>query len=604
MWRRASAKDRMLYVGLALAVMIYVHLFFVNLVGPAVCDGFTGTWQIMNWFFGISDIAYLGQGTDGCTLSKGPVYVSFMALLIVVVVLGVLVGLKRLEYQASPAYLRKQILQRKEIAAAKEVEREMGAKTAIKRGRQVRPTLTSPSPSQVAWMLGTSQERDVWVSMEDAVLVLGPPRSGKGFLILTSAIVEAPGAVVTTSSRGDNMEATIKIRSEKGPVYLFDPEGVTGRQSTLRWSPVRGCEDAALAKKRAMVLVSANFGEGTSNKEWVGKAADVLQYLLHAAAVGSVPLAELHEWTKSPASAYRALDILNDPLKSKLGWGPMLQAVLDSDPRTRDNQWFGVSSSLSAFDVPSVRDTFDILPGQVPFDPETFLKESGTLYIVSELRTSTGGSAGVFSSLILDDIVAAAHKVAQQSVGGRLDPPCALILDEIANIHPWQGLPQVMAAGSGEGVQAIPVFQSRSQAREGWGENGERTIWESATRKILLGGSSDSSDLRNLMDLLGNREEITFSGNYEGIEAKSWSEQVREKPVLSADELRRLPATTALLVAGRARPMLIDMIAWPDRQWSNKIAESREWHKSNPAVPGVEQLAPTYARDNFFGGEE
>ena len=48
--------------------------------------------------------------------------------------------------------------------------------------------------------------------MEDSTLVLGPPRSGKGLHIVVNAILDAPGAVVTTSTRPDNLAATMTAR--------------------------------------------------------------------------------------------------------------------------------------------------------------------------------------------------------------------------------------------------------------------------------------------------------------------------------------------------------------------------------------------------------
>ena len=40
---------------------------------------------------------------------------------------------------------------------------------------------------------------DVWASVEDSMLLLGPPRSGKGLHLVIPMILDAPGAVVTTS---------------------------------------------------------------------------------------------------------------------------------------------------------------------------------------------------------------------------------------------------------------------------------------------------------------------------------------------------------------------------------------------------------------------
>ena len=64
----------------------------------------------------------------------------------------------------------------------------------------------------------------MWASVEDSILLLGPPRSGKGLHVVINAILDAPGAVITTATRPDNIAATITARSRRGPVAVFDPQ--------------------------------------------------------------------------------------------------------------------------------------------------------------------------------------------------------------------------------------------------------------------------------------------------------------------------------------------------------------------------------------------
>src|SRR5699024_10526673 len=84
--------------------------------------------------------------------------------------------------------------------------------------------------------------------------LIGPPRSGKGLHLLIGAILDAPGPVVTTSSRADNYAATAAIRRSRGPVALFDPQGLTDTPTTLKWSPITRCEVPRVANQRAACL--------------------------------------------------------------------------------------------------------------------------------------------------------------------------------------------------------------------------------------------------------------------------------------------------------------------------------------------------------------
>jgi type IV secretion system protein VirD4 len=74
--------------------------------------------------------------------------------------------------------------------------------------------------------------------VEDSTLILGPPRSGKGLHVVINAILHAPGAVITTATRPDNIAATLRARERLGPVAVFDPQRLAdGLPSGLRWSP-------------------------------------------------------------------------------------------------------------------------------------------------------------------------------------------------------------------------------------------------------------------------------------------------------------------------------------------------------------------------------
>jgi len=200
---------------------------------------------------------------------------------------------------------------------------------------------------------------------------------------------------------------------------------------------------------------------------------------------------------------------------------------------------------------------------------------------------------GGFFSLLLDDVAEAARRLSQRpEYMGRLDPPATFVLDEIANIHPWPSLPRAMSAGGGEGLQVVVAFQSRSQARDAYGPNVERSMWESAY-KVLLGGGSDAEDLRDLSGLLGEQDKVRLSASWQGVTPGTHSEQHITTALVSADELRRLPEGVALLLAGRARPILVELEPWPQRPWAHKVHASKSWHQANPVHPGLP--APLYS---------
>ena len=175
------------------------------------------------------------------------------------------------------------------VATGRDVETSASERALLARGRTLRPSLTKPKASDVGYLLGRSHGRDVWASVEDSMLLLGPPRSGKGLHVVINAILDAPGAVITTATRPDNIAATLTARQRRGPVAVFDPQRLAeGLPAGLRWSPVRGCEDPLTAMIRATGLASAtglSTGGVESGGFWEGKTRTALQALLHAAAL-------------------------------------------------------------------------------------------------------------------------------------------------------------------------------------------------------------------------------------------------------------------------------------------------------------------------------
>src|SRR5205807_1727065 len=106
------------------------------------------------------------------------------------------------------------------LANRAQVRRAAGAAALMRKAAVLRPGSSSRDPRDVGYHLGSSARVHCWASVEDSLVVLGPPRSGKGLHLVIPAIMDAPGAVVTTSTRPDNVAATIAARQQLGPVAV------------------------------------------------------------------------------------------------------------------------------------------------------------------------------------------------------------------------------------------------------------------------------------------------------------------------------------------------------------------------------------------------
>jgi hypothetical protein len=173
------------------------------------------------------------------------------------------------------------------LATSRQVDRAAGERALLTRAATLRPSLSDAKPSEVGYWLGSSRGRDCWASVEDSIFVLGPPRSGKGLRAVIPAILDSPGAVITTATRADNLAVTMTARANGRQVAVFDPQGLAaGVPSALRWSPVRGCENPETAMVRAAALCADSGRDVESAGFWKQKTLSALRCLLHAAALG------------------------------------------------------------------------------------------------------------------------------------------------------------------------------------------------------------------------------------------------------------------------------------------------------------------------------
>ena len=462
------------------------------------------------------------------------------------------------------------------IATRNEVAKAASEAALLRRAGHLRPSLHQPQPKDVGYRIGASHGTSVWASVEDSILLIGPPRSGKGAHIVINAILDAPGAVVTTSTRPDNLTATLRARQKIGPVAVFDPQHLAEvLPAGLRWSPIRGCEDPLTAMIRATGL-AAGTGLSAGGVEgggfWEGKTRTALQALLHAAALDHRPPSELFRWTLDPSAAADAVAILTANPRAATGWADSLQAMIDSDPRTRDSIWQGVSLALAALADPRVLDAVSPREDE-DFDPEAFLRDRGTLYLLA-----TGAGANNSAALVaafVEDVVEAARRLAATSPGARLDPPLLLALDEVGNLAPLPSLPTLMAEGGGTGITTMPVLQSLAQAREKWSENAAGAIWDAAIVKIVLGGASNSKDLHDLTTLIGERDEVTDSTTVGDHGSRSAQRSIRRVPIMPPDTIRTLPFGTALVLLRSAPPIVTRLRTWTDRPDAKQLRDDR-----------------------------
>jgi type IV secretory pathway TraG/TraD family ATPase VirD4 len=459
------------------------------------------------------------------------------------------------------------------LADRHDVVAAAGAKHLVARGSVLRPSVVKPVPNDLGLYLGTSRRVDCYASVEDSMVILGPPRSGKGFNLVIPFILDAPGAVVTTSTRPDNLAATMTARARRGPVGVFDPQGLArGVSGGLRWSPIRGCEHPQTAMMRASALCAGAAAGVREANFWQQQTEVVVRCLLQAGAVDGRTVSDLYRWSLSPDEAKEAVEILKASIAATPLWGHALGSVVGLEERQRANIWSVVATVFAPLASPQVIEQLTPAVG-AEFHPAKFLRENGALYL---LGTSSGASATAnFVSALIEDVVETARQLAGGSAGARLDPPLALILDEAAN-YPLPSLGALMSEGGGTGITTVAVLQSLAQARDRWGHEQAQAIWDSAIAKVILGGSSNASDLRDIAQLIGERDAQEVSTTHQAGGGRNVSQTTRQRSILDPSMIRSIKVGHGLLMLRAAKPIMLTLKPWTARADAKELKLERE----------------------------
>ena len=578
-WPKAAA--------MAIAFLILLNAMFA-ILAEAITAGACGSRPAATGPLSAVWLALSGDPASyrfpvGCEPPLLQIRLADLAALFLLVALAVWAFVVWSRYQQSDAKFVSDLRRRPGFATATEIRRHLSAAAVLRRAAVLRPGAERVTASDVGWRVGRARGMDVFVSIEDSVALEGPPRSGKGYRVLISAILDWTGPLITTSTTNDNLTATMRMRARGGDVFVFDPQDLSGIRETVRIDPIAGCEDPLVAVQRGTAIVNGTaLGASATNQEWAAAAATVLSRLLHAAAVGGRGVDDLHEWGSTPSLARTAVGILRSD--GAPGWGDGLEAVLVGDEKLRSSTWFGVQAAVAPLAIPQIRHALQPTGGQ-QFDPEQFLSGHNTLYLLGS--AAGAGAMGGFLSAILDDVVEVARRKALASPGARLGEPLGLILDEIANMFRWAALPRVMADGGGRGICTFVVLQALSQAETAWSRAEADTIWGAATAKVLLGGAAGVSHLRDIETLLGYRDRRRTQRSWSsGASGVNTSEHHERLPLMTADEIRRFPHDVGLLAYRNRRGVLLDLNAWDQR-------------KDAPAIQAAKKLTETEQQGVF-----
>ena len=395
----------------------------------------------------------------------------------------------------------------------------------------------------------------VYAGWRDTVVAFMAPGSGKTTAQAIPFVLSAPGAVIATSNKSDLWAATASLRSAAGGrVWLFDPQHITYQPQAWWWDLLAGLRTVEDAHRLAGHFVLTVADEHRRDL-WGPAAQDLLAALFLAAASSGHTLHDVAGWLNEPAVP-TPIELLADAGYTAMA--ASLRGAQNGAAETRDGIYQTARTAARAMTDPEIMDW--VTPpdhGLLPvFDPGQFAASRDTLYLLSKSRSA----AAPLIAALSDTAMRAAERRAER-LGGRLDPPMVVPLDEAANICRIADLPDLYSHLGSRGITPVTILQSYEQGVTVWGEHGMAALWGAATKKIIGAGVDSPRLARDLATLVGQHDVPVRTLNY-GDGRVSESVSLRRQDILEPAAIRALPPGTALLLATGIKPALIHLTPW------------------------------------------
>ncbi|WP_445517310.1 type IV secretory system conjugative DNA transfer family protein [Streptomyces sp. NEAU-174] len=463
------------------------------------------------------------------------------------------------------------------MAARAQLEMALGEQRALGSAGSVRPDLAEKNAKavtvrDVAVYAGCADPSKIhlWITIEESVILVAPPREGKTSQIILPEILEFRGTVLATSSKTDVLYNTAVIREKHGPVWVSDPTGLSGWPHQLRWPLTAGCEEYQVARKRAETLASTTkTEEGTKNGGYFAlNAKTLITCWLHAAALHKRPALDVLRWATDPDNR-EAVDLLAASGKHMLAAALAGQHTAAEEERSAT--WRTAEQSFVALYDDKVAQIFAPEGDVEVFDIEKYLTESGTLFLIGE--DEEGSALAPLNAAFAKAMFDTAKRLAARGRNGRLAVPLGCFLDELANVAPLPEIPSLMSVSGSQNIFIMAVLQGYAQAEERWGQLGVRKMFASGTVKIFLGGISDPEELKAYSSLAGEFDEDVESVSDDG-DRVSVSTSVRRRAVLEPADIRMVSERGGLVIHRRTPATRVTFIRAHEGPRAQEIKEA------------------------------
>jgi type IV secretory pathway TraG/TraD family ATPase VirD4 len=288
-----------------------------------------------------------------------------------------------------------------------------------------------------------------------------------------------------------------------------------------------------------------------SHAWYEARGAELIKYMLHAAAISGATMREAKAWVNDPLSR-EPMSIL-EACSADPDWPDDLAALLAD---SADNLGALISSARPALAWMGNRVMKAAAcprPGE-EFSAWDFARSRDSVYLIGEERAY--GSLAPYFAALGAEVFEQLKGYAMEDPSGRLPVPATFVLDEMPLTCPMP-VHRMLAHSRGYLITLAMGIQSFSQLRAKWGEHDGDTIRSATPVEVFLGGEKRHTDLEAMSSVLDQRDTWADTRDSSGAKSRTPGSEA----LLPPGALRAMRKGRAVILMPECKPVLADLRA-------------------------------------------
>jgi len=496
--------------------------------------------------------------------------------------------------------------------------------TTRRAGRFTRPDLSwwqrrRIPLTELGYRLGKMRgsNKALWANFEVRVRIIARTGWGKTSRLLVWIARDLPGAALIGSTKSDLFEQTVRARQlgrplprgrrfwtaawwrpGRGPARRVRVVDFSEREhryaagfDRVHWNPVLGCEEFALATRRAKAI-AAGTEDGDRNDDSDGffrdAAGEVIAAWLHAAALARKDIRDIIGWQQN-IRLRTPEDILErHPYAERAALLGLEKHLDPKGERTTSSVERFVQLALKPF---ATYDGEDFVLGGPSLDIAQTIRDGETIYLLAS--DTTAASVSPILTMFADEWFHTARAVAYEHPGERLPIPAVGVLDELRLLVPIPSLPQVVYEMRSAGVGVVYALQNGRQEEELYGD-AAKSLAQNVQCTIV--GGYDEYLIDELKDQAPKVAVASPTASGSLLSIPDISEGTQWLESLSGADLQNLADGEALVRVAGAHPFYAHLNSFREHRGLRRriAAEQRDVHLRVIA----EQAVETATRDS------